>query len=567
MLRTLFIAGLIGGLAPLPCGGASGQTVLQESREKLGAVSFTNSCSAAVQPTFNRGVALLHSFEFRQAIEAFKDTVKADPACAIAYWGVALSHWSNPFASGIRPRAVLTQAQQTIDAANEAGAKTERERDYIAAVARLFKSADTAPQPTRIAAYRDAMAALAAKYPDDVEASIFYALALAAFADPADKTYANQLEAGAMLERLAARYPDHPGLAHYIIHSYDFPPLASRGLEAARRYSKIAPSAPHALHMPSHTFTRIGYWQESIDANIASAAAARRVGCTAEELHASDYQAYAYLQTAQDRAARKVLDSLPEAAARFDPAAICGAAPGSAGLFALAAIPARYALERGMWADAAKLEPRPTSFPYTDAMTYFARALGAARSGAAAAARAAVQALAPLRDRLAQAGEGYWAEQVEIQRRGATAWLALAEGRKDEALAEMRAAADREDATEKSAVTPGPLVPARELLGEMLLELNQPAQALTEFETALKKEPNRFRTIAGAAKAATAAGNDAAATAYYRQLLKIGARADKHGRPELRDARAFIRARGKPAAERPSRDGLHWAGSLPQGTP
>jgi Tfp pilus assembly protein PilF len=505
--------------------------------EKLGTVHFQTSCQAAVQPGFDRAVALLHSFDYSRAIDGFNATLEADPSCAIAYWGIALSRWGNPFAPGTRPAAQLAPGRGAIDRASATPAHTDRERGYVDAAARLYADVEHTPQGARVLAYRDAMAALAARYPDDDEASIFHALALA-FAAPADdKSYAGQLEAGAILEKLYARHPDHPGLAHYIIHTYDLPPLADRALEAARRYAKIAPSAPHALHMPSHTFTRVGYWQESIDTNVASAASAKRVGATAEELHAADYQAYAYLQTAQDRAARRLIDALPEIASRFDPSSTGAAAPPSAGFFALAAIPARYVLERGAWADAARLEPRSSPFPYTEAMTYFARALGAARLGDVATARAAVEALQLIPDRLMQAGESYWAEQVEIQRRGASAWLALAEGRSSDALAGMRSAAEREDATEKSAVTPGPLAPARELLGEMLLQAKQPALALKEFEATIRKEPNRFRALSGAARAATAMGNRAKAREYYAQLLTVCARADKPGRPELIEAR------------------------------
>jgi hypothetical protein len=505
--------------------------------EQLGTVHFQTSCRPAVQPGFDRAVALLHSFEFARAIDGFSATLAADPSCAIASWGIALSRWGNPFAPGSRPAAQLALGREAIDRAAAAAAPTARERGYIEAASRLYADVEHAPQAARVVAYRDAMAALAARYPDDDEASIFYALSLAFAAPPADKSYANQLEAGAILEKLYTRHPDHPGLAHYIIHTYDVPALADRALEAARRYAKIAPSASHALHMPSHTFTRVGYWQESIDTNIASAASAKRAGATAEELHASDYQAYAYLQTAQDRAAKRLLDALPEIASRFDPASTGAAAPPAAGFFALAAIPARYALERGAWADAAKLEARSSPFPYTEAMTYFARALGAARLGDPVTARAAVDALQPIPGRLTEAGESYWAEQVEIQQRAASAWLALAEGRKSEALAAMRAAAEREDATEKSAVSPGPLAPARELLGEMLLETGQPALALNEFEATIRKEPNRFRALAGAARAAAALGDRVRARKYSAQLLTVCARADKPGRPELVEAR------------------------------
>jgi hypothetical protein len=289
--------------------------------------------------------------------------------------------------------------------------------------------------------------------------------------------------------------------------------------------------------MPSHTFTRLGYWQESIDTNTASGAAARRDGSVAEELHTMDYRIYAYLQTAQDREARRIVDALPEVAARFDPDAIGSAAPGSAGVFALAAIPARYALERGAWAEAAKLQPNPSKFPYTEAHTYFARALGGARIGETATARAAIEALQKIQQQLMLAKESYWAEQTEIQRRSASAWLALVERREAEALADMRAAATLEDSTEKSAVTPGPLAPARELLGEMLLELQAPAEARKEFEATLKKEPNRFRAVHGAARAASLTGDRAAARRYYDQLLSICERADQPGRPELAEAR------------------------------
>jgi hypothetical protein len=505
--------------------------------EKLGTVVFATSCSAAAQPLFNRAVALLHSFEFQRAIDAFGAILKADPSCAMAEWGIALSRWSNPFAVGIRPAGPLQQGRDAVARARTIGTKTDRERAYVDAVSQLYADAATVDQATRVRAYRDGMAKVAAAYPNDSEAQIFHALSIAAAASPTDKTFADQLEAGTILERLIARRPDHPGLAHYIIHSYDYPPLADRALEAARRYAKIAPSAPHALHMPSHTFTRLGYWYESIDANTASGAVAKSEGSVAEELHTIDYRIYAYLQTAQDRAARQLLDALPEVAARFNPDAVGSAAPGSAGVFALAAIPARYALERGAWADAAKLEPHPSQFPYTEALTYFARAIGAARIGDAATVRASIAALQKIQQQLTEAKEGYWAGQAEIQRRAASAWLAFAERRQADAVAEMRAAATLEDSTEKSAVTPGPLAPARELLGEMLLELKEPAQARREFEATLKKEPNRFRAVYGAARAASLSGDRVAARRYYTQLLKICERADTPGRAELADAK------------------------------
>jgi len=509
--------------------------------EKLGTVHFTTSCSAAAQLPFNRAVALLHSFEFREAIEGFGATLAADRSCAIAEWGIALSQWSNPFAAGIRPAGPLQQGRAAVERARAIGAKTARERAYVDAVARLYDDFEKTSQTDRLRAYREAMSKVAAAYPTDSEASIFYALSLAAAASPADKTFADQLKAGAILERLIVRQPDHPGLAHYIIHAYDVPPLANRALEAARRYAKIAPSAAHALHMPSHTFTRLGYWQDSIETNIASGEVAKRAGSVAEELHAMDYRTYAYLQISQDRDAKAMLDALPEVASRFNPDAIGSAAPGSAGIFALAAIPARYALERGAWAEAAKLEPHSSKFPYTEAVTYFARAIGGARIGDTATVRTSIESLQKIHDQLAQAGEGYWAEQTEIQHRAASAWLALAEGRNADALAEMRAVATLEDNTDKSAVTPGPLAPARELLGEMLLEMKEPAQARKEFEATMKKEPNRFRAVYGAARAASLMGDRAAARQYYGQLLKISERGDRPGRPELAEARQVAR--------------------------
>ncbi len=366
-------------------------------------------------------------------------------------------------------------------------------------------------------------------------------LALAASEDPADKTYAGRLKAGAILEKLFEEEPTHPGLAHYIIHTYDVPALAGRALVAARRYSEIAPDAPHALHMPSHTFTRTGYWQESIDSNIAAAAAARREGQTAEELHASDYEIYAYLQTGQDEAAGgSWIPCRRSHHASIRRSVISGAGGPSVGYFALAAIPARYALERQDWKQAAQLALRETPFPYTDAMTWFARGLGAARLGQAAAANESATALQQIRERLLKAGENYWALQVEIQELAVEAWAALAEGKKEEALRQMKSAAELEDGTEKSAVTPGPLAPARELLGEMLLEMNEPAQALEQFEATLKKEPGRFRALYGAAHAAQLSGNRDASQRYFRELLKVCAHADKPGRSEILEAERAI---------------------------
>jgi hypothetical protein len=377
------------------------------------------------------------------------------------------------------------------------------------------------------------MERLSQRYPDDREAAIFYALALNATALPTDKTYANQLKAAAILEKVFAEQPQHPGVAHYLIHSYDYPPIAEKGVGAARRYAGIAPAAPHALHMPSHIFTRRGYWQESVESNRASAAAAQN---HFDQLHAMDYLTYAYLQMAQDQAAKRVLDDMNAIQKINTEHFVVG--------FALATIPSRYALERGRWSDAASLTLFGKEFPWgrfpqSEAQLVFARGLGAARSGNAAAARQDLDRLQVLRDALAAAKNGYWAEQVDIQHRIVAAWIARAEGKKDEALALMRSAADREDATEKHPVTPGPLVPARELLGEMLLESNEPAQALKEFEASMRVEPNRFRGLLGAARAAELAGDRGKARTYYSQLVILGEKADSE-RPEILQAKTFL---------------------------
>ena len=509
--------------------------------EKLGDVHFATWCSEPARSDFNRTVARLHSFQFSSAIEGFNAVLREDPTCAIAYWGIALSDWGNPFAPGQKDTGQLQRGRQSAERGNALGARSDRERAYLAAVDMLYANFESMPQQARLLAYRDAMGRLAAKNPHDSEGQIFYALALAVAEDPSDKTYADRLKAGAILEKLFARQPTHPGLAHYLIHAYDVPALAGRALVAAQRYAQIAPDAPHALHMPSHTFTRLGYWQESIDSNVAAAAAARRQGQTAEELHASDYETYAYLQTGQDEAAARIVSALPEMAARFDPkAALVGAGPPSAGYFALAAIPARYALERRDWNQAERLTPSQTPFPYADATTWFARGLGAARLGHASVADEAVAALMQIQERLSKANEPYWAQQVEIQARAVAAWSALAVGRNEEALQQMASTAELEDGTEKSVLTPGPLSPARELLGEMLLALHEPAKALVQFEATLKKEPRRFRSLYGAAHAAQLSGIKDLSRKYFSELLTVCAHSAMPGRPEITEAREAL---------------------------
>ncbi|MET3665849.1 hypothetical protein [Caulobacter sp. 1776] len=536
--KTLLAASLLTALATSQ---SSAQIVGHDHAavERLGSVSFETSCNADAQPRFDRAVALMHSFQFGSAIDGYRAVLAADPSCAIAYWGIALSSWSNPFA-GFKSPAQLKQGLDAVQAGRALKAKTPRERDYIEAVAHLYTDASTLDQDARTVAYEQAMERLAAAYPKDTEARIFYALALAAAADPADKTYAKQLKAGAILETLFAKYPDHPGLAHYIIHAYDEPALASRAAEAAKRYGAIAPSTPHALHMPSHTFTRIGDWQASIDTNLASAASARAAGQPADELHASDYMIYAYLQTGQDKAAGQLTEASVQVFSRFDPAKANGAAPASAAYYAHAAIPARYALERRNWASAAKLEPTPSRFPYADSITYFARGLGAAHLNDDAGARAAIGSLDQIHDKLTQQGEDYWAQQTDIQRRAVAAILALSQGRVAEALAGMRAAADIEDKTQLASVTPGPLAPAREMLGDMLLEQGRPAEALAAFEASLVQEPNRFWSLCGAAEAAKRAGDSRKARAYFEKLVVMAPHADRPERPQLVEARRYL---------------------------
>jgi hypothetical protein len=463
---------------------------------EFGTVHFATSCSAKVAPQFDRAVALLHSFEFGASIRTFNEVLAADSTCAMAQWGIALSRWTNPMAAGNRSVAQLQQGRQAADAAARlAAGASERERGYIGAVSTLYDDFEHRDQRTRIVAYERAMNDLVMRQPADTEALIFYAIALAASASPTDKTYANQLKAGSILEPLWTKQPGHPGIAHYIIHTYDYPALADKARAAAERYASIAPSAAHALHMPSHTFTRVGMWQQSVNTNNRSMKVALSTGSIAEALHASDYAMYANLQMGKVSEAKAILDGLPALAARFDASAVTGAAPGSAGVFALAAIPARWALERNAWSEAATLEPKPSAFPYTEAMTYFARALGASQTGDLANAKAAIDSLASIQQRLTAKGEAYWAEQVAIQNLAAQAWLELAEKRETDALGRMREAAAREDATEKSAVTPGPLAPARELLGDMLMRLHRPAAAMAEYRSTLTKEPNRRHAL------------------------------------------------------------------------
>ncbi|MCU1285050.1 MAG: hypothetical protein JWO13_1400 [Acidobacteriales bacterium] len=518
---------------------------------ELGKVHFETSCAPQAQEGFDRAVALLHSFQFGRARAAFQSVLKDDPKCAIVYWGLGLVEWSNPFAPGMRSESQLNAGRQAAQSGMELIPKTKRECSYIAAVARLYADADAKSQQARVEAYRDAMADVSAKHPEDHEAAIFYALSLAEAEPLGDKTHAQRLKAGAILEKLYVQEPSHPGLAHYIIHAYDVPDLAGKALDAARRYSKIAPDAPHALHMPSHTFTRVGLWQESIESNIAAETAAQREHQYAEQLHAIDYQMYAYLQTAQDEAARKLLQSVPAIVDQMKSNQVSGgAAPPAAGYFALAAIPARYALERNDWQLAASLQSATTTVPYADAITWFARGLAAARLKQLPRARETYAALQMLGKKMQDAHEDYWAGQVEIQRLEVGAWIHLATDNSDAALKTMKDAVALEDNTDKSAITPGPLVPARELLGEMLLRLGKPKLALEQFELTLKKEPGRFRALYGAGHAAKLAGDAETSRKYFAQLLNTCERADKPSRPELAEALAETNTQRQAAVQK-----------------
>jgi Tfp pilus assembly protein PilF len=510
----------------------------EHAPDKLGTVDFQTSCQPATRADFNRGMALMHSFEFGPARDEFDKVLKADPNCAIAYWGIALSHWSNPF-GGIKSGPLLERGLAAAQKGLATGKPTARETAYLNAVSQLYRDAATISHRDRTLAYAKAMEAVQREYRDDIEARIFYALALDQTALPSDKTYALQAQAAEILEPLWKKFPDHPGLAHYIIHTYDVPALAPKALTAARQYAVIAPASPHALHMPSHTFTRVGAWQDSVAANIKSEEESVKLRVIGEALHAMDYQAYAYLQMAQDQKAKTLFERLKGVAAQLNgPNVVQGAAPPMAGPYARNAVTARIALERGAWQEAAALQPIASPFPNADAILHFARAYGAARSGQPAAAAADIEKLATLRDAMKAAKDDYWAEQIDISRQIAAAWVTFAQGQKDEALRLMRAAADQEDLTDKAAVSPGPIAPARELLGEMLLEAGNAKDALAAFEATMKKEPNRFRGAYGAARAAEALGNKTAARQYYRQVADIAKNADTQ-RPELVRARSF----------------------------
>jgi tetratricopeptide (TPR) repeat protein len=515
--------------------------------EQLGKVDFPVSCNAAAGAAFERGVALLHSFQYDDAETAFADAAAADPTCAMAHWGTAMSLY-HPVWAAANPSAAPTAADlkkgaEAVEKARAAGPKTDREKDYVAAVAAFYTGADTLDHRSRAMAFEKAMGEVAARHPEDREAAIFHAVALLGTATPGDKTYATEKKAAAILNAILPQAPTHPGVAHYLIHSFDYPALADLALPAARSYAKIAPSSPHALHMPSHIFTRLGLWNESIDSNLASRAAARErmkrlhPGATSfEDLHAQDYLAYAYLQGGQDAKAKAVLDEV-SAAETFDQQQFAAA-------YALTAVPARYALERRRWSEAAALTVRPAGFPwskfaYAEAIVWFARGVGAARGGDTAVAREAVDKLAAIQKGLADGKSAYWAGQVEIQRLAAAGWLAHAEKKDEDAVRLLRSAADLESSTEKHPVTPGAVLPAREMLGDLLLELNRPADALREYEASLQVAPGRFNGVFGAARAAEMSGDRDKARTLYAALVELGKAADPP-RAELQTARTFL---------------------------
>jgi len=515
-----------------------------EHSEKLGSVAFSTSCSAAAQPIFLRGVAWLHSFEYEQAESSFNQAAAADPSCAMAHWGVAMSLY-HPLWAPPSP-AELERGRTAVAKALAAPARNQRERDFVTAIALFYRSSDKLDHKTRALAYNAAMKALHERYPDDREAAVFYALSqTAAGTFDKDPTFTREKDAAAILARVLEAEPDHPGVAHYLIHSFDYPALAELAVPAAKRYAGIAPDSAHAQHMPSHIFTRLGMWEESIASNLKSEAAAREMvrkkgfdGASREALHAMDYLAYAYLQTGQDSKARQVFADL-NAIQKVDEPVFSVA-------YAATAIPARLALERRQWTDAARLELPANvgrlapleNFQWAAAHVRFARAVGAARSGDAASARQEITKLAEIEQKLqVPAGSYDWKAQVGIARQIGGAWLARAERRNDEAVAIMRSAADLDDSLEKHPVTPGAILPAREQLGELLLELERPADALREFEASLKRAPRRLAGIYGAARAARLSGDAAKARQYYAELVELTKNGEA-GRAEIREARA-----------------------------
>jgi tetratricopeptide (TPR) repeat protein len=479
---------------------AWGQGHAGVTKETLGRVEFPVSCTTEAQKSFTRGVALLHSFTYEESAEAFRDAATKDAHCAMAHWGLAMTEYHQLWEPYAGP-AELNRGSAEIRAARGLKPATQREKDYVEALSTFYDGWEQRSHAARAQAYQEAMRGVLERNPKDEEAGVFYALALIATASPEDKTYGNFRKAAAILGPVFAEHPTHPGAAHYLIHAYDRPELAALGVAAARTYSKIAPDLPHALHMPSHIFTRLGLWEDSIASNLAAAAAARKHGDSGEEFHALDYLVYAYLQLGRNDEAEKIRDHFPE----------LGKVPSTSLFkinFAKAAIRARCALEQKNWAEAENLKPEPGVQPQVAAISYWAAALAAAHNGHLDLARQQAEAVRRLSNELKEKGDAYWAGQVAIQGEEAGAWVAFAEHRTRDAYRMLRLAADHEDATEKHSVTPGAVRPARELLGDLLLELNEPKEALEAYRRVLVGTPGRRNATRGAEEAAKLAGSD-----------------------------------------------------------
>jgi hypothetical protein len=504
-------------------------SALGQQDEKLGKLSFPTSCDPKVQAEFERGVAMIHSYWFLIARRTFEGVLREDPNCAMAYWGIALDLLNNSLAV-VPPRADAEAAWAALEKARAVGAKTQRERDWIEALSAYFRDHDKLPVNVRLAAYNNAMEQLAQRYTDDYEAQAFYALSLQASASPSDTTYANQLKSVAILEKLYDQNPQHPGVTHFIIHAYDYHPLAEKGIPAARRYATIAPAVPHARHMPSHIYSMVGLWEESIASN------ASALAIQPDYYHAADFSVYAHLQLAQDAKAKALMEKSIATADRGDrPVTFVN-------FTAKNAMSARYVLERSDWAGAAALPFTSSQYPQPDSLIRFTRGLGMARTGDLAGAKAEIEAIKALRAALEKSNQSYWADRSEEQMLAISAWIALKEGAPDQALRFMRAAADGEDGSVKHVAMENRLYPLRELFAELLLETGQPAAALSEFEAALKQTPNRYRAFLGIARAANAAGDRQKASEYYGKLVDLAKNADTE-RQEIREAKNFLAQR------------------------
>ncbi len=501
----------------------------EQHHEQLGKVSFPTSCRPEVQADFERGVAMLHSYWFNYAGKTFQGMLERDPACAMAYWGIALDLLGNTLAAAPSPEAARA-AWDALEKARTLEVRSERERQWLNAIRTYFRDHETLTVEDRLLAYSRAMEQLARQHPDDFEAQVYYALTLQASAPKSDLTYGNQLKSAAMLERLYAQNPQHPGITHYLIHAYDFAPFADKGIPAARRYAGIAPAVPHARHMPAHIYSMVGLWEDSIRSNISA------LEIQPDYYHAADFMVYAHLQLAQDGKARAMIEKALNTPERGD-------RPSNVSNYtARAAMPARYALERADWAAAAALPVVPSKYPQADSLTRFTRALGMTRSGEARGAAREIGELQALHAALQKAGESYWADRTQEQILAASAWVALADGDADKAVALMRRAADGEDGSVKHVAMENRLYPMRELLGDLLLAAKQPAAAVTEYERAARQTPNRYRGLYGAAQAAEAAGDRGSAVARYTKLVELAKTGDG-SRPELAHARAYIAQR------------------------